>query len=96
MEGPAHVFDTELVWSWLRGAAVVELGGERFEVGPGDTMVLPADVPRQMFADPGAGFAAIVVGPVGTQVYNPGGVSAADACDLAPKGAERTVPLWAR
>ncbi|RSN03034.1 cupin [Nonomuraea sp. WAC 01424] len=94
MEGPVHAVAGELVWTWLEGGAVVELGGERFEVGPGDTMVLPADVSRQMFADPGRGFVSIVVASPGTEVYNPGGVSAPDACDLAPKGTDRTVPPW--
>jgi quercetin dioxygenase-like cupin family protein len=96
MVGPVHAFDAELVWTWLDGAAVVELGGERFEVTAGDTMVLPADVSRQMFADSAAGFAAIVVAPPGAEVYNPGGVSEPDACDLAPKDAERIVPPWIR
>ncbi|WP_165974733.1 cupin domain-containing protein [Nonomuraea deserti] len=96
MVGPVHAFDAELVWTWLDGAAVVELGGERFEVGAGDTMVLPAGVSRQMLADPERGFVSIVAAPPGAHVYNPGGVSAPDACDLAPKGAERTVPPWAR
>ncbi|MEO3802438.1 cupin [Nonomuraea sp. B1E8] len=96
MVGPVHAFDAELVWTWLDGAAVVELGGERYEVGVGDTMVLPADVSRQMFAHPERGFVSIVAAPSGARVYNPDGVSAPDACDLAPKGAERTVPPWAR
>ncbi|MFC4118634.1 cupin domain-containing protein [Nonomuraea zeae] len=96
MVGPVHAFDAELVWTWLDGAAVVELGGERFEVAAGDTMVLPAEVSRQMVADPAAGFAAIVVAPPGAEVYNPGGVSEPGACDLAPKDAERIVPLWVR
>lgn len=96
MVGPVHAFDAELVWTWLEGAAVVELGGRRFEVGAGDTMVLPADVSRQMFADGERGFVSVVVGPAGTQVYNPGGVSEPDDCDLAPKNAERLVPPWVR
>ncbi|WP_219467636.1 cupin domain-containing protein [Nonomuraea rhizosphaerae] len=96
MVGPIHAFDTELVWTWLTGSAVVELGGERFDVGAGDTMVLPADVSRQMTADAQEGFTAIVVASPGAEVYNPGGVSEPDACDLAPKGSERTVPPWVR
>ncbi|NUT45122.1 MAG: cupin [Thermoactinospora sp.] len=94
MEGPVHAFDVEIVWTWLDGGAVVELGGERFEVGAGDTMVLPADVSRQMFADPERGFVSIVVAPAGAEVYNPGGESAPDACDLAPRGTDRIVPPW--
>ncbi|MER5997923.1 cupin domain-containing protein [Nonomuraea sp. NPDC051941] len=96
MVGPVHAFDVELVWTWLDGSAVVELGGERFEVGPGDTMVLPADVSRQMFADSERGFVSIVVAPAGARAYNPSGVSEPDACDLAPKDVERIVPLWVR
>ncbi|MFB4276517.1 MULTISPECIES: cupin domain-containing protein [unclassified Nonomuraea] len=96
MVGPVHAFDAELVWTWLDGGAVVELGGERYEVGAGDTMVLPADVSRQMFADAERGFVSVVVAPAGAQAYNPGGVSEPDACDLAPKDAERLVPPWVR
>ncbi|MFI6736093.1 cupin domain-containing protein [Nonomuraea sp. NPDC050451] len=96
MVGPVHAFDVELVWTWLEGSAVVELGGERVEVGPGDTMVLPADVSRQMFADPERGFVSIVAAPAGARAYNPSGVSEPDACDLAPKDLERIVPLWVR
>ncbi|WP_433435730.1 cupin domain-containing protein [Nonomuraea sp. CA-141351] len=96
MVGPVHAFDAELVWTWLDGAAVVELGGERVEVGAGDTMVLPANVSRQMFADPVRGFVSIVVAPPGAEAYNPDGVSEPDACDLAPKGTERTIPPWVR
>ncbi|MCF6472231.1 cupin [Nonomuraea sp. MG754425] len=96
MAGPSHAFDTEVVWTWLDGAAVVELGGERYEVGAGDTMVLPAEVSRRMFADPERGFVSIVAAPAGARVYNPGGVPEPDACDLAPKGAERLVPPWVR
>ncbi|MEV4113995.1 cupin domain-containing protein [Nonomuraea sp. NPDC049695] len=96
MVGPVHAFDAELVWTWLDGSAVVELGGERVEVGAGDTMVLPANVSRQMFADPVRGFVSIVVAPPGAEAYNPDGVSDPDACDLAPKGTERTVPPWIR
>jgi quercetin dioxygenase-like cupin family protein len=94
MEGPVHAFDAETVWTWLDGTAVVELGGERHEVGAGDTMVLPANVSRQMFADPEHGFVSIVVAPAGAEVYNPGGVSAPDACDLAPRGTDRIIPPW--
>ncbi|MGR6913712.1 cupin domain-containing protein [[Actinomadura] parvosata] len=94
MVGPVHAFDAELVWTWLDGSAVVELGGERYEVGAGDTMVFPADVSRQMVADAERGFVSIVVAPAGAQVYNPGGMSEPDACDLAPKDAERLVPPW--
>ncbi|GAA3696753.1 hypothetical protein GCM10022224_073170 [Nonomuraea antimicrobica] len=94
MVGPVHAFDAELVWTWLAGSAVVELGGERHEVAAGDTMVLPADVGRQMFADAAHGFVSVVVAGAGARAYNPGGVSEPGACDLAPKDDERLVPPW--
>ncbi|MFB9474456.1 cupin domain-containing protein [Nonomuraea salmonea] len=96
MVGPVHAFDAELVWTWLDGAAVVTLGGERHEVGAGDTMVLPPDVSRQMVADAERGFVSIVTAPAGAKVYNPDGKSEPDACDLAPKDTERLVPPWVR
>ncbi|MCG5215809.1 cupin domain-containing protein [Streptosporangium soli] len=93
-EGPLHACDSEQVWTLLTGSAVVELGGDRFTLTTGDTVVMPADVPRQMFSDPLTGFSAIVTGPGTSEVYNPGGVSAADAGELAPKDAARIVPPW--
>ncbi|WP_433411603.1 cupin domain-containing protein [Microtetraspora malaysiensis] len=92
--GPLHVFDTEQIWTLLSGGCAVDLGGEKTTAASGDTIVLPADVARQIFADTSDGFAAIVTAPAGSRAYNPGGVTAADACDIAPKDAERIVPPW--
>ncbi|MFC6886050.1 MULTISPECIES: cupin domain-containing protein [Actinomadura] len=95
-QGPPHAFDTEQVWTCLEGGATVELDGAALTVAPGDTVVFPADAPRQVTADPEKGFVAVVSAPAGTEAYNPGGVSDPDACELAPKATERLVPLWAR
>jgi quercetin dioxygenase-like cupin family protein len=95
--GPRHAADAEQVWSFLDGTATIDLGDRRFTVAPGDTVVMPADVPRQVTTGPRNGFAAVVTAPAGTQVYvlpDPG--AAEENCDLAPKGDERLVPLWAR
>ncbi|MGI5164261.1 cupin domain-containing protein [Spirillospora sp. CA-253888] len=92
--GPRHAFDAEQVWTCLAGSASVELDGERLTVAEGDTLVLPADLPRRMTAGPD-GFTAVVTAPAGTRAYNPVPAEA-DACDLAPKGEERLVPLWVR
>ncbi|GLZ07674.1 hypothetical protein Acsp03_51400 [Actinomadura sp. NBRC 104412] len=95
--GPRHAADTEQVWSCLDGAATIDLGGQELTVGPGDTVVMPADVPRQVTTGPDGGFSAVVTAPAGTQVYvlaEPG--EEQRPCDLAPKGDERLVPLWAR
>ncbi|MEN3537840.1 cupin domain-containing protein [Microbispora sp. ZYX-F-249] len=94
--GPYHACDGEQVWTLLIGAATVELDGETLGVQAGDTVVMPADVGRQVHAGAESGFSAIVVAPAGCEVYNPGGVSAPDACDLAPRGSDRLVPPWVR
>lgn len=57
--GPRHAFDTEQVWTFLDGAATVDLDGRTLEARPGDTVVLPADAPRQMTAGD-SGFTAVV------------------------------------
>ncbi|MBX6385056.1 MAG: cupin domain-containing protein, partial [Microbispora sp.] len=94
--GPYHACDGEQVWTFLTGGATVELDGETIGVEAGDTVVMPADVGRRVHADARSGFRAIVVAPPGVEVYNPGGVTVADACDLAPTGTDRIVPPWVR
>jgi quercetin dioxygenase-like cupin family protein len=66
-EGPVHDFDTEQVWSWIAGAATVELGGETFAVGAGDTVVMPARTVRRVLADADAGYTAIVTAAAGAR-----------------------------
>jgi quercetin dioxygenase-like cupin family protein len=78
--GPPHAFDTEQVWTVLEGGATIELGGEPVARAPGDTVVLPAGVPRRVFADAGKGFTAIVAAPAG-------------GCASTPDGT-RVVPAW--
>ncbi|WP_018658332.1 cupin domain-containing protein [Actinomadura flavalba] len=90
--GPRHAFDTEQVWTFLTGSAVVDLDGVPAEAGAGDTAVLPADVPRRVTAGPG-GFTAVVTAPAGTRVYD--ATETRDDCDIAPKPGERLVPPWA-
>ncbi|WP_336207471.1 cupin domain-containing protein [Nonomuraea sp. LPB2021202275-12-8] len=96
MAGPLHAFDAESVWTLLDGGCAVQVGRERFELVAGDTMVLPADVLRQMFADAERGFTAIVAAPAGVQVYNPDGLTAPGACDLVPEETVRMPLPWAR
>jgi len=59
-QGPEHRIDGEQVWSWIAGAAGVELDGERYEVAAGDTVIMPPHVVRRVLADPDAGYAAVV------------------------------------
>jgi mannose-6-phosphate isomerase-like protein (cupin superfamily) len=69
--GPVHVIDAEQVWTVLAGTVAVTIGDDRTELGAGDTVVVPGDLPRQF--TPGAdGFAAVVTGPAGMRAYMPG------------------------
>jgi quercetin dioxygenase-like cupin family protein len=79
--GPLHTFDVEQVWTVVDGGATVELDSETLLVVPGDTVVMPATVPRRVCADPEAGLAAIVAAPPG-------------ASASTPDGTGRTVPAW--
>jgi quercetin dioxygenase-like cupin family protein len=94
--GPVHAWDTEQVWTVLDGGAGVELGGQAFTVGAGDTLILPADVPRRLTADPAAGLAAIVVAPAGARAYTPDSdvAAAAVARGCAVPDGEKLAPAW--
>ena len=48
--GPLHRFDSEQLWTVLSGRITISCGGATVEVGPGDTVVLPADAERQVTA----------------------------------------------
>lgn len=48
--GPLHVFDSEQVWTVLDGELSVAIAGQREHVERGDTVVIPANVERQIFA----------------------------------------------
>jgi quercetin dioxygenase-like cupin family protein len=90
--GPLHAIDTEQVWTVLDGGATVELDGQALIIGPGDTVILPADAPRRVSADPAAGFAAIAVAPAGTRAYTLDGTRVAPGCAV-PDG-DKLVPAW--
>jgi quercetin dioxygenase-like cupin family protein len=69
--GPEHLIDAEQVWTFLEGTATVRLAGETLSIAAGDTVVMPADVVRQVSA--GAdGFTAVVAAPAGAQASMPG------------------------
>ncbi|MEU8266429.1 cupin domain-containing protein [Sphaerisporangium sp. NPDC049002] len=90
--GPLHAFDTEQVWTFLSGATTVVLDGEKLDMEPGDTLVIPADVRRQVFAGED-GMTAIVAAPAGSRAYTPDGpIDVAPACAL-PDG-DKLVPAW--
>ena len=90
--GPLHAIDTEQVWTVLDGGATVELDGQVHAVEPGDTLVMPADAPRRVSADPEAGFSAIVVAPAGTRAYPLDSTRVSPTCAV-PDG-DKLVPAW--
>lgn len=90
--GPRHAFDTEQVLTVVGGGATVDLAGEPVVLAEGDTIVLPADAPRQVFADPAQGLTAIAAVPAGTLAYAPG-VEVEPHC-AAPAGDDRLAPAW--
>lgn len=94
--GPVHAWDTEQVWTVLDGSATVELGGEVVAVAPGDTLILPADAPRRISADPAVSFAAIVVAPAGSRAYTPDSTVAAAAIarGCAVPDGRKLSPAW--
>jgi quercetin dioxygenase-like cupin family protein len=91
--GPLHAIDAEQVWTVLEGGANVQLGTDTIAVGPGDTVVMPADLPRRITADPQAGLAAIVTAPAGMRAYVRG--SSSPGPDSAVPDRDKLVPAWA-
>lgn len=91
--GPLHAIDAEQVWTVLAGGATVLLATETFEIGPGDTVVMPADVARRISSHSEAGFEAMVAAPASMRAYL---VDA--AAGAAPTGAvrdeDKLVPAW--
>ena len=90
--GPLHAIDTEQVWTVLDGGASVELDGQRLTVAPGDTLILPANAPRRITADPQAGLAAIAAAPAGTRAYTLDGTRVGADCAV-PDG-DKLIPAW--
>ncbi|MCX4752580.1 cupin domain-containing protein [Kitasatospora purpeofusca] len=66
--GPRHTMDTEQVWTFLTGTAVVDLDGEELALAAGDTLVLPAGLPRVMRSEDG--FTAVVAAPAPSMAVN--------------------------
>ncbi|MET7299562.1 cupin domain-containing protein [Embleya sp. NPDC005575] len=91
---PYHAFESEQIWTILTGGLTADLDGEKLTATTGDTLVFPADLPRQVHADTETGFSAIVTAPAGARAYNPNDTTPPGTCDIAPKDAERILPPW--
>jgi quercetin dioxygenase-like cupin family protein len=48
--GPLHVFDSEQIWTVLDGELSVAIADQREDLRSGDTVVIPANLERQIFA----------------------------------------------
>lgn len=92
--GPYHAIDADQIWTVLTGSLTADVDGEKLTVSTGDTLVLPADVPRQLHSDTESGVSAIVTCPAGALAYNPNDITPPGACGMAPKEAERILPPW--
>lgn len=90
--GPVHAFDTDQVWTVLAGTARITLPDETVTVGRGDTVILPADAPRQVFADPTHGLTAIACGPATTRIPIADPSAAIPTC--ASLDGDKILPDW--
>ncbi len=61
-QGPSHTIDSEQIWTIIDGCATFEVADETHRVEAGDTVVIPAAVPRQVHADDAIGCVAVVSG----------------------------------
>jgi quercetin dioxygenase-like cupin family protein len=78
--GPLHVVDAEQVWTVLEGTLRVDTSAETHELGPGDTVVVPAGTVRQVRSLQGV--RALVCSRTGAVVRVPG------------EDGDRGVPEW--
>jgi quercetin dioxygenase-like cupin family protein len=90
--GPLHGIDAEQVWTVLAGGASIEAGTDTATLGPGDTIVLPADVPRRITAHLDAGLSALVAAPASMRAYVLSGSVPGPHPPVAD--ADKIVPGW--
>lgn len=82
--GPLHSFDVEQAWHLLEGSASIAADAEVLDMSAGDTVVVPAGVPRQVATEAGASF--VVCGGAG-----------GSATPISPDGhGEPVAPAWIR
>lgn len=48
--GPLHIFDSEQIWTVLDGELSVAIAGRGEDIRAGDTVVIPANLERQVLA----------------------------------------------
>jgi quercetin dioxygenase-like cupin family protein len=90
--GPLHGIDAEQVWTVLAGGASIEAGADDVTLESGDTIVLPADVPRRITANQGEGLVAIVSAAASMRAYVLQGSVAGPHPAVADE--DKIVPGW--
>ncbi|WP_194835249.1 cupin domain-containing protein [Nocardia sp. XZ_19_369] len=76
--GPVHIIDTEQVWTVVAGSLTVDLDGTKLTAAEGDTVIMPANVLRQVHTE--HGFTAIVTAQAGAKA----GVQGSDTMVVPP------------
>jgi mannose-6-phosphate isomerase-like protein (cupin superfamily) len=66
--GTAHVLDREEIFVALSGHALASVGTEQWQVGPGDTLIVPAGQAFSLANNGADPFNAIALAPHGIQV----------------------------
>jgi quercetin dioxygenase-like cupin family protein len=78
---PRHTHDHDEVYQVVSGSATAVIGGDRFEVAEGDTVIVPAGAEHQAFVDGGRRAELVSSMLRGTVMIRPSG--------------ERVTPPWA-
>ncbi|OPC83751.1 hypothetical protein B4N89_24935 [Embleya scabrispora] len=86
VSGPLHAIDTEQIWTVIAGALTVTIDNDQSTATAGDTLILPANTPRQLHSHPESGFSAIATSPTPSHAYIP----ASDPKSQSPQ----TTPPW--
>lgn len=81
--GKRHQLTREEIVVGLAGSAVANVGADRYPVGPGDTVVVPAFTDFSLDNEGDAPFEALVAFPVGGEA-------------LLPEDGQQFTPPWAR
>jgi mannose-6-phosphate isomerase-like protein (cupin superfamily) len=72
-EGTPHTVDREEIFVVVTGRAIATVGAERFELAPGDALIVPAATSFAIANPFGEPFEAVAALPIGGRAALPGG-----------------------
>ena len=81
--GPPHLHDREEVMVQLSGSARVAVGGEVFELSPGDALIVAPNAEHRVEGVGDSGGEWLIVAPAGVRFFSP-----ADGREVSPSWAE--------